>query len=85
MAHRIVEIERIVVELIPVGQVNEGVRRHLSLSEASAELGVSTSWIRSRARSLGVSRIAGRTVRGGILITQSIAALPLPIVITYAQ
>lgn len=68
------------VTLIPVEQVNEGVRKHLSVSEAAIELGCSESRIRRAARAVGVSKISGRTVRGGILID----AHPVPIVIAYS-
>jgi hypothetical protein len=68
------------VQLIPVGEVNQGVRKHLSVSEAAKEIGCSESAIRRAAKAAGVAKISGRTVRGGILIE----ANPVPICITYS-
>ena len=68
------------VTLIPAEQVNTGVRAHVSVAEAAEKLGVSESTIRRAATRAGVRKIAGRTVRGGILIE----AHPVPMVITYS-
>lgn len=68
------------ISLIPTAQINEGVRKHLTLAEAAADIGCSEARIRRAARKLGVQRIAGRTVHGGILIT----GIHVPIVIAYA-
>ncbi len=67
-------------KLIPASEINDGTRLHLSVAEAAQKLGCSESTIRRAAARLGVERIAGRTVRGGILIDRS----PVPIVITYS-
>lgn len=66
--------------LISAEEVNDGVRRHMSVAEAAVACGCSESRIRRAARRLGVTKIAGGTVRGGILIP----AHPVPIVITYS-
>lgn len=68
------------ITLIPVAEVNEGTKSHLSLAEAAQALGVSESTIRRAARKAGVRKIAGRTVRGGIVIDRH----PIPIVIAYS-
>lgn len=68
------------ITLIPVAEVNEGTKSHLSLTEAAQALGVSESTIRRAARKAGVKKIAGRTVRGGIVIERH----PIPIVIAYS-
>lgn len=68
--------------LIPVEQVNYGVRLHLTVAEAAAALGCTESRIRSAARRLGARKLSsGCTVRGGVLIQ----AQPVPIVITYSD
>lgn len=69
----------ITVTLIPATEINDGVRDHLSVAEAARTMRVSETAIRRAAKKAGVRKIAGRTVRGGILI----AAYPVPIVITY--
>jgi DeoR/GlpR family transcriptional regulator of sugar metabolism len=68
------------VTLIPAAKINDGVRSHVSVAEAARILGVSEASIRRAARKAGVQKIAGRTVRGGILIQ----AYPVPLVITYS-
>lgn len=72
---------KIRASLIPAAHVNDGVRDHLSVAEAAVALGVHDSTIYRAARRLGVQRISGRTVRGGILIE----AHPVPIVIVYSR
>lgn len=68
------------IELIPAAAINDGVRHHVSVTDAAAILGTSESTIRRAARRLGVRRITGRTVRGGILIDRH----PVPVVIAYS-
>lgn len=69
------------ITLIPVEQINTGIRAHYSVAEAARALHVSEASIRRAAKRAGVRRIAGSTVRGGILID----ARPVPIVIAYAE
>jgi len=57
------------MRLIAVEQINDGVRAHVDADEAARYMGISMSTFYQRARRLGVRRIAGRTVHGGILIT----------------
>ena len=68
------------VTLITAEEINNGVRAHVSVAEAAERLEVSESTIRRAAKRAGVNKIAGRTVRGGILID----AYPVPMVITYS-
>ncbi|HVZ31850.1 MAG TPA: hypothetical protein VG963_05460 [Polyangiaceae bacterium] len=68
------------VTLIPVEEINVGIRSHVSVAEAAQKMGVSESTIRRAARSAGVRKIAGRTVRGGILIHRR----PVDLVIAYS-
>ena len=70
---------QIQMTLIPASEINHGVRHHCSLSEAAALLSVSESALRRAARRLGVTRIHGPSVRGGLLIARS----PADVVITY--
>jgi len=67
--------------LIPPAEINTGTSHHVGVAEAARMLGVSESTIRRAARAAGVQRIAGRTVRGGILIARH----PVPIVIAYSR
>jgi len=67
--------------LIPGSEINNGVRAHVSVAEAAKMLGVSEATVRRAARRLGVRRIAGRTIRGGMLIDRS----PVPLLIAYAE
>jgi IS30 family transposase len=73
------EPQKMKVTLIPTAEINAGLKQHFSVAEAAAHLGVAESTIRRAAKKAGVKKIAGRSVRGGILI----AARPVPIVITY--
>ena len=68
------------VTLIPTKEINEGTKHHLSVAEAATKLDVSETTIRRAAARAGVKKIAGRTVRGGILIANH----PYPVVITYS-
>lgn len=72
---------KIKAELIGAGEINNGVRLHLSVAEAAKRLGVSESAIRYSARRLGVIRFSGKSVRGGVLIRSA----PADIVITYSH
>ncbi len=55
--------------IIPVAEINDGTRAHLTLTEAAERLGVAPGTIRRNARRLGVRRIHGRTVAAGLLIS----------------
>jgi len=66
---------------IPTSEINTSVRRHMNVRDAARRLGVSESAIRRVARDLGVTRFAGSTVAGGLLIDAS----PVPIVIAYSK
>lgn len=66
--------------LIPAAAINQDLYQHLSVTEAARYLGVSASTIRRAAKRLGVQRIGGRTVRGGILIEARV-----PVVIAYSR
>lgn len=68
------------IKLIPAAEINNGTRIHCSVREAAKLLGVSESALRRAARAAGVTKIAGSTVSGGILIERH----PNPIVVTYA-
>lgn len=67
--------------LIPTAEINTGVRAHVNVAEAAKRLGVSESTVRRAIRALGVTRVSGRTVRGGILID----AGRVPMVIAYTR
>jgi len=67
--------------LVPTAEINTGIRAHVSVSEAARRLGVSETTVRRAIRALGVTRVSGRTVAGGILIDAS----PVPMVIAYAR
>ena len=68
------------IRLIPVDEINQGVRYHCSLTEAARKLDVSESALRRAVKQLGVKRVSGQTVRGGILVEHS----PFPIVVSYS-
>lgn len=68
-------------KLIPTSEINTGLRRHVSIVEAAKTLGVSESTIRRAVAKLGVRKIAGRTVRGGLVIEAS----PVDLCITYTR
>lgn len=68
-----------IVTLIPAAELNNGTRHHCNVTEAAKLLGVTESAIRRAAKRAGVRKIAGQTVRGGILIDRH----PVPVVIAY--
>lgn len=74
-------MSKLTVTLIPVAEVNQGVRAHVNVAEAAAKIGCSEATIRRAAKRAGVKRIAGRVVAGGILIDTN----PVPMVIVYAD
>lgn len=70
----------IAVTLIPASEINRGVYNHCTLAEAARLLGRSESALRRAAKRAGVTRIAGRTVRGGMVFDRA----PVPVVVPYS-